>query len=168
MNNNKPLWVFVALFILPLVLAYVALQWQWLPSSSSNKGELMQSHVELDNWQQYEVMPWTLALVNQPSCQQCEQQWQALDSLYVALGKNQQKVRLAVLGEPLPELPSVPQQLSISDVPQVLEQDHLYLIDQHGLVVLQYALPNDEAQSRLVHKDVLSDVKKLLKYARSS
>lgn len=167
MTNRKPLVIFIACFIIPVVAAIAVLKSGWLPASTSNNGTLMSKQVELEQWGQYPVSPWTIALVNQADCGPCQAQWQDMQSLYVALGKNQSKVRMAVLGE-RPRSAGVPEVLYVDSVPSALKAGHLYLIDRHGLVVLEYDYAEQEQQNRLIHKGLLKDIKKLLNYSRSS
>jgi len=84
--------------------------------------------------------------------------------LYVALGKNQQKVDVAVLTNQ--------QQVSASwrllAANPELKAGDLYLVDHMGLVVLHYPYTAEPEQNRLIQKGLLKDLKKLLNYARSS
>ncbi|WP_105199985.1 MULTISPECIES: transmembrane cytochrome oxidase associated protein [unclassified Pseudoalteromonas] len=167
MQLPKPLMLFIGCFLLPIVAAVAVLYSGWLPGHKSNQGRLMSEQVELSDWQQYPPSPWTIALVNTEPCQGCAQQWQDLQSLYVALGKNKDKVRIAVLGEAAPKAQDMPS-IHINRAPAQLNAGSLYLIDHHGLVVLEYDFAPQADANRLVHKGLLKDLKKLLNYARSS
>ncbi|MFY8273828.1 transmembrane cytochrome oxidase associated protein [Pseudoalteromonas sp. SSDWG2] len=168
MKNNKPLYLFIGCFLIPLVAAVLVLKSGWLPDTQSNNGRFLGEQVEVPTWQDYPLSPWTIAMVNAPQCDACEAQWQDVQSLYVALGKNQGKVRLAVLGEEPEAVQSEHPTLHISSAPQQLKAGNLYLIDHHGLVVLEYDYAPVEEENRMVHKGLLKDLKKLLNYSRSS
>lgn len=163
--KNKTLPIFVACCLIPLVLAYLALKLEWIPSASSNQGEFLSQEIKLKNWQQSDHKQWTIALNNPAECQQaCDEQLQALDNLYVALGKNQSKVDMVVLGKSSKQNSTWRQLESIDE----LTPASLYLIDHMGLVVLQYPYEKEPLQNRLAQKGLLKDLKKLLNYARSS
>lgn len=163
--KNKTLPIFVACCLIPLVLAYMALKLEWIPSASSNQGEFLSQEIKLKNWQKSEHKQWTIALNHPQQCQQaCTEQLQALDNLYVALGKNQGKVDMVILGGPQNE-PQPWRQLQSNDQ---LTPASLYLVDHMGLVVLQYPYQQQPLENRLTQKGLLKDLKKLLNYARSS
>ncbi|MFK3864887.1 transmembrane cytochrome oxidase associated protein [Pseudoalteromonas rhizosphaerae] len=163
--KKNPLLIFIGCCLVPLILAYLALKLEWIPSASSNKGEFLKQEIKLKDWKKTEHKQWTIALNHPAQCQQaCAQQLQALENLYIALGKNQGKVDVAILGQtqqkelPWRQLPEV----------DVLQPASLYLIDHMGLVVLQYPYHSEPQQNRLTQKGLLKDLKKLLNYSRSS
>lgn len=163
--KNKTLSIFVACCLIPLALAYLALKLEWIPSASSNQGEFLNQEIKLKNWQKSDHKQWTIALNYPQECQKsCTEQLQALDNLYVALGKNQSKVDMVILGKSSQLTPSWRQLENNAE----LTPASLYLIDHMGLVVLQYPYEKEPLQNRLAQKGLLKDLKKLLNYARSS
>ncbi|EWH04735.1 transmembrane cytochrome oxidase associated protein [Pseudoalteromonas lipolytica SCSIO 04301] len=161
----NPLSLFALCCFVPLALAYTALKLDWLPSGSSNYGELLETEVKLANWQQGDPKPWTIALNYPKSCHSvCEAQLASLDNLHIALGKNQQKVDVAVLTNQQ-DIATSWRQL---DENSALKAGDLYLVDHMGLVVLHYPYTDEPEQNRLIQKGLLKDLKKLLNYARSS
>ncbi|MED5514895.1 transmembrane cytochrome oxidase associated protein [Pseudoalteromonas sp. DY56-GL22] len=161
----NPLSLFVLCCFVPLALAYAALKLEWLPSGSSNHGELLSEEVKLVDWQQGEPKQWTIALNYPKECiDVCANQLASLDNLYVALGKNQQKVDVAVLTNQQ-QVSANWRQLAVSPA---LKAGDLYLVDHMGLVVLHYPYTAEPEQNRLIQKGLLKDLKKLLNYARSS
>ena len=168
MKNNKPLYLFIGCFLVPVIAAVLVLQSGWLPGSKSNNGRLLTEQVAMQHWQEHPLSPWTIAMVNQPPCAACAEQWQDVQSLYVALGKNQGKVRLALLGEELTGITAEHPTLHLDTAPSQLKPGNLYLIDHHGLVVLEYDYVSQPQENRLIHKGLLKDLKKLLNYSRSS
>jgi len=163
--KNKPLLLFVACCAIPLLLAYSALKFDWLPSAVTNHGEFLNEEIKLKNWQNDNSKQWTIALNYSRECSaSCSEQLEALNNLYIALGKNQGKVDMAVMGSP-----------SQADLPwkKMAQQPNLtpaslYLIDHMGLVVLEYPYKVQPQENRLVQKGLLKDLKKLLNYSRSS
>ena len=163
--KNKPMVIFIGCCLVPLVLAYLALKLDWIPSAATNNGEFLTTEVKIKNWQSTEHKQWTIALNHPKQClQACVEQLQALDNLYVALGKNQGKVDMVILGDTQQTSSPWPQLASIDE----LTPASLYLIDHMGLVVLQYPYHEEPQKNRLTQKGLLQDLKKLLNYSRSS
>ncbi len=163
--KNKPMIIFIGCCLVPFVLAYLALKFEWIPSAATNNGVFLSTEIKLKNWQNSEHKQWTIALNHPKQCQQaCAEQLHALDNLYVALGKNQGKVDMVILGSPQKQGSTWRQLAETAE----LEPASLYLIDHMGLVVLQYPYQQELQQNRLVQKGLLKDLKKLLNYSRSS
>jgi hypothetical protein len=81
------------------------------------------------------------------------------------LGKLQKDVRAYVLNPPSPiKSEYVLDSLTLES--QGLSPDYIYLVDPFGKVILQYATSHNRNESVQMSKDMLADVKKLLKYAR--
>ncbi|MCF7520154.1 transmembrane cytochrome oxidase associated protein [Pseudoalteromonas sp. L21] len=161
----NPLSLFALCCFVPLILAFAALKLEWLPSGSSNHGELLKTEVKLADWQQGDPKQWTIALNYPDDCQlRCEEQLASLENLYVALGKNQQKVDVAVLSRQQKTAANWRHLEENAD----LQAGDLYLVDHMGLVVLHYPYKKEPEENRLIQKGLLKDLKKLLNYARSS
>jgi hypothetical protein len=159
----KPIWMFVICCITPFVLAYGAILVDWQPRDTTNKGLLLSKEIYVPNWQSSEHKLWSIALSAPDTCTSiCNQQIKRLNKVYEALGRKQDKVSLVILGGE--------QSTSLTQYPSIdeLTAGWLYLVDHHGLIVLAYPYDESEQQSRLMHKGLLSDLKKLLNYARSS
>ncbi|WP_105166883.1 transmembrane cytochrome oxidase associated protein [Pseudoalteromonas sp. T1lg23B] len=164
---SKPLGVFIGCCVVPLALAYTAVKLEWIPEHTTNHGQFLQSEVRVPSWHVQNNELWTIAINAPDSCQSaCEAQLSALQNLYTALGKHQKHVGLAVLNRSH-EVTDLSQYQSYQ-LEEDLPEAHLYLIDHRGLVVLQYQYYQDEEKNRLEQKGLLKDLKKLLKYARSS
>ncbi|MDP2634226.1 MULTISPECIES: transmembrane cytochrome oxidase associated protein [unclassified Pseudoalteromonas] len=163
--KNKPMVIFVGCCLVPLIMAYLALKFEWISPAISNNGEFLTTEIKLRQWRETEHKQWTIALNHPQQCSQaCAEQLSALDNLYVALGKNQGKVDMVILGEPK-DTATPWRQLAETDQ---LEPASLYLIDHMGLVVLHYPYKQEPQQNRLTQKGLLKDLKKLLNYSRSS
>lgn len=164
MMKNKPMWLFLLCCGVPLILAYTALSFNWLPQSATNSGKFVDEEITISDWQQAPGVLWTIALNAPVHCQaSCERQLNDLSNIHTALGKNQRRVNLAVFGREFKvgKAVSYPNQ-------QNLVPGNLYLIDHRGLVVLEYQPSLDVQENRMRHKGMLKDLKKLLNYARSS
>ncbi|MFC3034852.1 transmembrane cytochrome oxidase associated protein [Pseudoalteromonas fenneropenaei] len=165
MNNSKStIWLFVACCMVPLVLAFIALKWQWAPSHTTNKGEFVEGEVHVSALEKRDGALWSIALNAPSQCGDvCLEQAKTLSALQTALGKNQANVEIFILGEGAEHA----QFKQVSGV-DGLKPAALYLVDNKGLVVLAYPFVGDEQENRLIQKGLLQDLKKLLSYARSS
>ncbi|BBN82829.1 hypothetical protein PA25_28140 [Pseudoalteromonas sp. A25] len=164
---QRPLGIFIVCCLIPLALAYTAIKLEWLPEHTTNHGQFLQSELRIPHFQASDDTLWTIAINAPDSCKsQCDAQFEALKNLYVALGKHQKDVALAVLNRTTEEF-SLNNYLNYG-LDAKLRPASLYLVDHRGLIVLQYQYFNDEEKNRIEHKGLLKDLKKLLKYARSS
>ncbi|MCF6435497.1 transmembrane cytochrome oxidase associated protein [Pseudoalteromonas sp. MMG022] len=164
---SKPLGVFIGCCVVPLALAYAAVKLEWLPEHTTNHGQFLQSELRVPSWHVQNNELWTIAINAPDAClEACEKQLNALQNLYTALGKHQKHVGLAVLNRSQ-DVAAIDQYQSYQ-LAETLPAAHLYLIDHRGLMVLQYQYFQDDEKNRLEHKGLLKDLKKLLKYARSS
>jgi len=165
-NNKKIVSLFVISFIVPLALAMVVLKLDWLPGKTVNNGEFLVPEVKLTEWDKLDPKPWSIGLLASPECTGiCLAHRDEVRNLYIALGKNQHKVDLVLLGEQSADVEGFKNYAMAS---ANLKQDALYLIDHMGLVVFYYPLVDDLQRNQLTHKGLIKDLKKLLNYARSS
>ncbi|HEY5715179.1 MAG TPA: transmembrane cytochrome oxidase associated protein [Psychromonas sp.] len=166
MNNRKLIFLFVISFIVPLLLALAVLKLDWLPGKTVNNGTFLIPEVKLSEWAKINPKPWSIALLADENCSDiCVQRRDDVRNLYIALGKNQNKVDLVLLGE---QSAAVQGFKNYQPVSEKLQQDVLYLIDHMGLVVFYYPLVEDQKSNQLIQKGLIKDLKKLLNYARSS
>ncbi|ABM04422.1 transmembrane cytochrome oxidase associated protein [Psychromonas ingrahamii 37] len=166
MNNKKLMSLFVISFILPLALALLALKLDWFPGNTVNNGKFLTPEVKLSEWASIDPKPWSIGLVAGQNCTEiCLGHRDELKNLYVALGKNQSKVDLVLLGEKSPAAEGFKNYAVTNDN---LKPDVLYLIDHMGLIVFYYPLVSDLHSNQLTGKGLIKDLKKLLNYARSA
>ncbi|CAH9058710.1 hypothetical protein PSECIP111951_01927 [Pseudoalteromonas holothuriae] len=164
---QRPLGIFIVCCLVPLILAYAAIKLDWLPQHTTNHGQFLPSELRVPSWQSKGEQLWSIAINAPDSCQsQCDVQFEALEKLYIALGKHQKDVSLVVFNRTFGEQIS-PQYQSYT-LHEKLPPASLYLIDHRGLLVLQYEYFDDQDKNRIEQKGLIKDLKKLLKYARSS
>lgn len=167
MKSKSFFSIFVAMAIVPLVLAFAVLKFGWFTPGATAKGEFVESEIILDVTSQDDKPIWHL--VFQPEngvCDvKCHEQLYGLNQTYVALGKLQKRVKAIVLD----------QQTDLDDYPLLkanelknakLSADYLYIVDPFGTVIMQYEGSELRQDTIATSKDILADVKKLLNYAR--
>jgi len=166
MTNKKTIIIFIVSFIVPLALAYTVLKLDLIPTNTVNQGEFLSQEIKLDSWDAIEPKAWSIAYISAEQCnEKCANRRAELKNLHLALGKNQGKVDLVLLGKK--EVTEAGFKNYVYNNNQ-LKQDALYLIDHMGLVVLVYPITDDEQANRMTNKGLMKDLKKLLNYARSS
>ncbi|KZN31884.1 hypothetical protein N480_01730 [Pseudoalteromonas luteoviolacea S2607] len=156
---NKTLGLFIGCFLLPVAAAIAVLKFDLAPTSTTNYGRFLEQEVVLPI--KSEDKMWSIVLNLPEHCEKsCDVQRKNAEQLKVALGKHSQKVSVVLFDDEttLSGLRSKQSKL----VPAAF-----YLVDKHGLVVLEYLYQPDPESNRLVLKGLLKDMKKLLNYARS-
>lgn len=162
--RNKTLWLFVGCCAVPVIAALLALNLGWLPKGTTNHGRFVEGEIHIEELKHQNGKLWTIVLNSPASCLEiCQVQQSSLEALSVALGKMQKDVDIALLGE-AQEGSSFP---AFAGQPK-LAPAHLYLVDNKGLVVLEYPYEAEPQKNRMVQKGLLQDLKKLLNFARSS
>lgn len=161
----KPFFtIFIVMSAVPLILAFLVLKLGWFTPGATNKGEFVAFETSLNL--QHERPTW--AIVYQPSdhCDvTCSEQLYGLNQTYIALGKLQKRVEAYVLSDGFSA--SEYSHLKLKPITnQNLQADHLYLVDPMGKVIMQYKGSTERDETIQTSKDLLADIKKLLKYAR--
>ena len=150
---------------------------------SRMRGEFMQHEITL-NW----ILPdnatdseWIILYHIPANCEQtCENVLYSLNQGYQALGKLQGKahpvaVRTAdstistdKLKSQFPYVQIIEQQANQQQTISQLSSDHIYLVDPFGKVILRYQAKAQKQEMIMTTKDWISDLKRLLKYSRTS
>ena len=167
MNKKKFLLLFILCCGLPLLAAKLVLEMGWYNGGSSSKGAWQQEEVFLLAASQ-EKAHWRLAVAQASECsERCQQALYTVQQLYVGLGRKQEHVQPVLLSDAsLPEeFNSFTLLAAAQTVPATL-QDRILLIDQQGLVLLSYAMP-EEADMASTAKAIRQDLLKLLNYDRT-
>ena len=95
----------------------------------------------------------------------CKEQLYGLNQTYLALGKLQKRVHAYVLSDAI-STHEYSQLTASAITDQHLQADYLYLVDPLGKVIMQYRGSENREQTIQTSKFLLSDIRKLLKYAR--
>ncbi|WKE65839.1 hypothetical protein PVT67_00860 [Gallaecimonas kandeliae] len=172
MTREKRLLLgFLALFILPIALAQLAFMQGWLKGGpTTNKGELLSPPLSAQalfaddhHWRLVYVMPAQCGAA-------CRESLYILGQAHLALGKEMARVQPLVLAQaPWPDgleaaYPALNFRRLAATVP--LSGDRIYIADPRGFVMLRYQPRAVRAESLLLGKDMLTDLKKLLKQSQ--
>ncbi|KPD20715.1 MULTISPECIES: hypothetical protein [Idiomarina] len=166
--------VFVA-FIVPLLAAWLILSQNWY-EAGTNKGTLLQPPITLDK--QTDQLPegWQLGYVAPKNCgTTCENTLYVMNQVDVAIGKDTDRLTPVVLhqsenaqSEFNHSAPHITQLVT----PQLIEQlselpeNTVFIIDPMHNVMLYYPTHSDKEQMITEGKNVLADLRKLLKLSR--
>jgi len=112
-RQRKTVWLTLfAIFIIPLMLAGLLFaKGQTLLTNTTNRGQLLTPPIDIDNFSLQSDKgtidisdthgKWTLLYVSQPICDKsCAKRLYFLKQIHIATGKNQDRVRCAVLTTP--------------------------------------------------------------------
>ena len=161
----------IVLFALPAIIAKVVLSQGWYETGVTNRGELVEPYTTFEQLGQTSPLSekgWQLAYVLPSDCQeQCQQQLHLMQQSHIALGKYQERV--------VPVIWTSKQSESTSETMMVMQMNdslsekvqagQMLIVDPLGQLVMAYT---PEANEDLVQlsKDVLADLRKLLKLSR--
>jgi len=177
-KNRRSLLLLLTVFILPILLAKLALDNQWLSLGVTNQGKLITQPLTLNDLgidNQAFDKKWLIIYRLPHTCPDlCLHSIETVHNSYVALGKDMPRVSAVLLKEDLFSalqnqrlaksqweiLALTPQMSNLLQEPQVLIADPL------GNVILTHQLPEKEQLQAAFGKAIITDMKKLLKYSK--
>ena len=163
--------IFLAMAVVPLVLAYLVLKLGWFTPGATAKGEFVQHDIQLQDLQteaSSDQRPlWRIIYqANSPCDQLCVEQLYGLNQTHSALGKLQKRVTAQVLTSEQIDLSSYSHLKINNTTNEKLESDYLYIVDPFGKAIMKYKGSLSRDKTIETSKHILADIKKLLKYAR--
>lgn len=161
----------ICLFALPAIIAKVVLTQGWYETGVTNRGELVEPYITLEQLGQpspLDEKAWQLAYVLPPECkEQCQQQIHLMQQSHIALGKYQERVVPVIWTSE--ETNNVAQSIVVMQMNDSLSSrvkaGQMLIVDPLGQLVMSYTPEANEDLVRL-SKDVLADLRKLLKLSR--
>lgn len=177
-KSRRTLLLALGVFVLPVVLAKLALEQHWFNYGVTNQGELSTQELtltDLDLTHEGFKEQWLLLYRIPEGCDElCQKTLLAVNNSYTLLGKELPRVTpVALFENPLTDKEQANFRhhkwlqiaISMSGREKLLEKE-LVVVDPLGNVVMVYKSPNDEAGLNHFSKAILADMKKLLKYSR--
>jgi len=179
--NNKSTLILVSLvFLLPFVLALLALKGEWFNRAATNKGKLLQPPVVMSDLLKGEKPVWRLVYVIPETClKECENAIYSLKQVWQASGREKQRVVATLLSTEASDATvrnkaSTDPQLTVLSVSNDYLQSKfqqessagIFIADTLGNVILKYPLSLEQQQAVLQGRDILGDLRKLLKLSR--
>lgn len=165
-------------FIIPIVLAKLALEQQWFNYGVTNQGQLLESGLTLEQLGMSEQdfdHNWLILYRLPKECDlQCQRTLASVNNTYIALGKEMPRVKPVALifealtAEQLAAIQS--KRWHIQPIPSLarnlIKQPQIYIVDPLGNLVLSHVPPLESKDLPAFGKGILADLKKLLKYSR--
>ncbi|MCP1338082.1 hypothetical protein NJR55_00620 [Idiomarina sp. M1R2S28] len=173
-SRRSMIIVFLA-FIVPVLAAWLFLSQNWY-EAGTNKGILLQPTITLE--QQAEQLPvgWQVGYIAPQNCAiSCENALYVMNQIDVAIGKDTDRLTPVVLhqSESLKaefnhSAPHITQLVTPELIKQLsaLPANTLFIIDPMHNVMLYYPTHEDKEQMITEGKNVLADLRKLLKLSR--
>ena len=177
-KSRRSMLMVLGAFILPIVLAKLALNQNWLDYGVTNKGTLVENELTLQKLglEQTSLQETWLVIYSLPAhCDtHCEKTLLSVNNSYIALGRERPRVkRVALSPNPLSEQQT--QRLTENSwtiistpnlVKNILPEPQVLVVDPLGNVILSHKPPANDEDQAMFGKEILADMKKLLKYSR--
>ncbi len=177
-KSRRSMLILLAVFIIPIVLAKLALNQQWFNYGVTNQGQLIEDELTLAklglNVDDFDHQ-WLLLYTLPENCdEQCEKILISVNNTYIALGKEMPRVKpVALTQHPLSTAQTDKIHLNkwhIESMPALakaaISNSQVLIVDPLGNVILSHLPPKDAEQLPQFGKAILADFKKLLKYSR--
>ncbi|MGB0937563.1 MAG: hypothetical protein ACPGTQ_08895 [Colwellia sp.] len=177
-RNRRTLIMVLVAFGLPILLAKLALENQWLEMGVTNKGQLLSNELTLEqlgiNNENF-AKQWLILYSLPEQCNEnCEKALEAVHNTYVALGKEMPRVTpvamtQSVLSKEQSDQVSKSQWQLVtmpSQAKQYIDHSQVFLVDPLGNVFLSHELPKEHKDLPAFGKQILADMKKVLKYSK--
>jgi hypothetical protein len=177
-KNRRSLILLLIVFMLPILLAKLALDNEWLNSAVTNQGTLLTQPLTLSDLGIADNLPnkqWLILYKLPNTCSEiCLQTIEIVHNSYVLLGKDMPRVTPVLLTNNIFSkqqsqqlnksqwqiLELTPQMNRLLITPQILIADPL------GNIILSHQLPANTQQQGVLGKAIIADMKKLLKYSK--
>jgi hypothetical protein len=177
-RNRRSLLLLMSVFILPILLAKLALDNQWLNLGVTNQGKLLTQPLTLEDLgiSESELAKQWLIIYRLPNtCPDvCLHSIETVHNSYVALGKDMPRVSAVLLkGNIFSAQQS--KQLAKSQwkilaltpkINNLLQEPQVLIVDPLGNIILKHQLPEQEQLQAAFGKAIVADMKKLLKYSK--
>jgi hypothetical protein len=180
-NNNKmALILLVVVFVVPVILAKFALELDWFNKASTNRGELLEPTIEAQELLKEAERKWHFLYVIPAVCDQaCENAIYSVSQVKTAIGREADRVNAVFIATEDSDKSTLEKIADIYDT-QVLQKEQLnvnkvfkdvpvnaiFIADTLNNIVLKYPNTADEQQAIMDSRDMLADMKKLLKLSR--
>ncbi len=177
-TSRKNLLLLFSMFIIPVVMAKLALDNDWFNKASTNSGELLEQELSLSQLDINDAAlqkKWLIIYRLPISCDEnCKQTIYGINQTFISLGREMDRViPVGLHGTDLntDELGALKEKfwkfnLLTEASKNQLDSSWLYVSDPLGNVILKYPAPISDQEVLAVGKAMLSDLRKLLKYSR--
>ena len=172
----------ILVFTLPVILAKLALDNEWFNKGSTNKGQLLNPIIEAGDLflVEGEEPHWRLTYVIPNDCDlACENAIFSISQVRTAVGREMDRVDAVFIVTENSDLKAV-KNLEENDFGKLLKADAnnvnnlfkesgnngIFIVDTLGNVILKFNSTLDREQAIMDSRDILADLRKLLKLSR--
>lgn len=179
-SNKKTLILLVIVFVLPVILAKLALEQDWFNRGSTNNGQLLDPTLNANRLFNEQPKKWRVVYVVPADCEKaCQNAIYSIQQVDLALGKESDRANATLIITPDSDK-NVGQWIAKDQRTEVLNNeseavnevfnsvgtDSIFLVDTLNNAMLRYTLQADQKDAIMQSRDVLSDLKKMLKLSR--
>lgn len=179
-NSKLTLLGVAAAFVLPVLIAKLALDNGWFTQGATNRGELLQPTRDLSAVLVDEEPKWRLVYSVPANCDQaCENAIFSIHQVWMALGRETDRAQATVLVSESSDASVLGKlgeehnlhlvEVSERALNQAIAADDsatILLVDTLNNAMLRYPVSGDRQTAIQRSRDILADVKKLLKLSR--
>ena len=172
----------ILVFTLPVILAKLALENEWFNKGSTNRGQLLNPTIEAGELFTVpdEEPHWRLAYIVPSVCDvACENAIFSISQVRTAVGRNMDRVDAVFVITDASDARAV-SNLEVNNFGKLLKADAknvnklfnqvgnngIFIVDTLGNVILKFESTLDREQAIMDSRDILSDLRKLLKLSR--
>ena len=177
-KNRRSFILMIAVFALPIILAKFALNGEWLATGVTNKGTLLTNDLTLEklgiNDSSFHEQWLMIYSLPQQCASDCQETLETVHNTYIALGRETPRVtpvalyqntlsinQLEHISESHWKLLAMP-----SQAVQYVGKPQIFIVDPLGNVFLRHDIPANVEEYPQFGKNILADMKKLLKYSK--
>jgi hypothetical protein len=179
-SSKRSLLILIAVFTIPVICAYLALKFDWFNKASTNRGELLQPVIEAASLLNESDTNWHLLYLIPENCDiVCENALYSVKQIYMATGKESDRVQALFIYTENSATDAVVKakefagaivlqksQLNIDEVFKTTDINAIFISDTLHNIVLRYPVTADKDKAIMDSRDILADLKKLLKLSR--
>ncbi len=172
----------ILVFTLPVILAKLALDNEWFNKGSTNKGQLLNPIIEAGDLfiVEGEEPHWRLTYIIPERCDlACENAIFSISQVRTAVGREMDRVDAVFIVTENSDVKAV-KNLEENDFGKLLKADAnnvnnlfkesgnngIFIVDTLGNVILKFNITLDREQAIMDSRDILADLRKLLKLSR--
>ena len=177
-KSRKSFLMVIAAFLLPILVAKLALQLNWLDYGVTNKGELLTTELTIADFGlelTSDKKEWLMIYLLPKNCDElCQQVLVGVNNTYIALGSEIGRVtpvglyQTALSETQLSTIRVKDWQLTPASNKALTNANlsKLYLVDPLGNIFMSHQLPTHAEEIASFGKAVVADMKKVLKYSK--
>jgi hypothetical protein len=179
-SSKKGVIALVIVFAVPVILAKLALELDWFNRGATNKGELLDPILQINEVDQPSEPKWRILYVLPSDCaDECTNALYSLTQVWQALGKESDRAESLVIStelsddSPIKDLEAhqvirllKSNSQSVNQVFKDTSTDGIFVVDTQGNIILRYPLQKEQQEAVLRSRDILADMRKLLKLSR--